>query len=343
MFGIRTVRSLRLFALTAALCSSAAFAAEPVSTESAQAALKTTEEHPWSKGVSLARQDAAERFFTEGNALFALPDFIRAAQKYREALEQWDHPTIHYNLGLALNNLDNPIEAYKQFELAMKFGGAPLEEKHQVELRRHFKTTARQISILELSCQQPNALVTLDGKAIALPTRLLLQPGQHQIVAKKDGYETREYNLALFPGTPKKVEVRLFTEEQLTESRRPVPYWVPIAVTGAGVGMVITGAILATRSNDLRQRYDDYLADKYPNGTKASKTPLDYREDAATLETWSTISYIAGATTVVGGAVWTYLNGSKTRRYTPEEREGQTTVTPIVTGNMLGAITTGRF
>ena len=74
----------------------------------AQTGPTETGDRPWAKGVSKERQEAAWEVFREGNALLKDSLFAKAADKYREALKSWDHPAIHYNLALALVNLDQP-------------------------------------------------------------------------------------------------------------------------------------------------------------------------------------------------------------------------------------------
>ena len=68
--------------------------------------------------------------------------FAKAAENYKQALTHWDHPAIHYNLALALMNLDQPIESQSNFQMAMKFGDAPLVEG-QVRPREGLHPAAR--------------------------------------------------------------------------------------------------------------------------------------------------------------------------------------------------------
>jgi len=326
-----------------------AFAAGEVANTSELKSSAYSGPRPWAEGVATERQDAAETLFLEGNRLFSDSFFKAASQKYREALSNWDHPSIHYNLALSLINMDDPIEAYRQLIEALKYNGAPLDDKRRDEANRHLKATQRQISTLEISCKEAGAIVTLDGReVIKAPNQIseILLPGRHLVSARKPGYLPREYPITLVPGEPQKLDIRLYTEGDLVEMSRPVPFWIPVAVTGVGVGMVVTGAILASRSNTLYERYDNFT-DKYckdsSTGCQADQTPLDKRNDAGRLETWSTISYIAGAATVTGGALWMWFNRSRTKTYSPEERERNTTVTPIISAGTLGAVATGRF
>src|SRR5687768_7442231 len=70
------------------------------------------DERPWARGVSNERQQAAQVAFREGNVQLNNGLFVQAVDKYRSALTHWDHPAIHYNLALALLNLDQPIEVF---------------------------------------------------------------------------------------------------------------------------------------------------------------------------------------------------------------------------------------
>jgi len=75
----------------------------------------------WAVGVSTERQEAALAHLQEGNSLLKESLFLEAAKVYRKALSEWDHPGIHYNLALALLNLDQPVEVYQNLVAAVKF------------------------------------------------------------------------------------------------------------------------------------------------------------------------------------------------------------------------------
>ena len=100
----------------------------PAVSSQAQSELPGTHaQRPWVVGVPAREQKAATDLFREGNALLKESLFVQASAKYREALSHWNHPGIHYNLALALLNLDQPIEVYKHLEEALKYGPAPLD------------------------------------------------------------------------------------------------------------------------------------------------------------------------------------------------------------------------
>lgn len=341
-------RNLFAAGLLCLAISQPAFAAGEVPSTSELKSSAYTGPRPWADGVPGERQDAAEKLFLEGNRLFSDSFFKAASQKYREALGHWDHPSIHYNLALSLINMDDPIEAYRQLVEALKYSGAPLDDKRRDEANRHLKATQRQISTLEISCKEAGAVVTLDGReVIKAPNQIseILLPGRHLVSARKPGYLPRDYPITLVPGEPQKLDIKLYTEGDLVEMSRPVPFWIPVAVTGVGVGMVVTGAILAGQSNSKLDEYDNYTSTNCTGigGCARKDTPIGLRDDAESFKTWSTISYIAGAATVTGGALWMWFNRSRVKTYSPEERERAPVVTPIVHASMLGAVATGRF
>src|SRR6188508_2423642 len=83
---------------------------------------------PWAAGISVERQKQALLLFREGNALLNQGLFARASDTYIKGLVSWPHPAIHYNLALAQMNLDQPIEAFENFQKAIVYGDAPLEK-----------------------------------------------------------------------------------------------------------------------------------------------------------------------------------------------------------------------
>src|SRR6476659_855341 len=70
-------------------------------------------ERPWARGVPKDRQAKAIALFREGNGALKESLFPKAAALYRDALQVWDHPAVHYNLALALVNLDQPLEVHE--------------------------------------------------------------------------------------------------------------------------------------------------------------------------------------------------------------------------------------
>src|SRR5205085_45324 len=95
-------------------------------------------ERPWAVGVSPEQQKTALAKFREANDMLNNGLFARAANTYKEALQSWKHPAIHYNLALALMNVDQPIEAYDNLENSMIYGEQGPLEKDKFEHAKEY-------------------------------------------------------------------------------------------------------------------------------------------------------------------------------------------------------------
>lgn len=303
------------------------------------------EEHQWSIGVSLEQQDKANRLYLAGNAFFLESRFKDAKVKYAEALALWSHPSIHYNLALTLINLDAPLEANKQLQLAFKYGGAPLDVRRQKRAIEELKRTAREISVLEISTREPDCSVRVDGNLVETPVKLTLPPGKHVVSVTKNGFAPREYRLGLFPGELERLETRLYTPTDLEIRENWTPRWAPVLVTGTGAAMVVTGAVLALQAHRMRDDFDRFAGAACARTSGCSNTSLDpdRLDRANTLESLSTISYISGGVMAAAGVGWLWFNRTKARRFTPEQLDQKTRFAPAMSTTMLGAVASGRF
>ena len=92
-------------------------------------------ERPWAEGVPEDARRQALGLFEEGNKLFESSEHAAALAKYREALKVWDHPAIRYNAAVALINLDQPLAANENLELALRYGEAPFSPETRTSRR----------------------------------------------------------------------------------------------------------------------------------------------------------------------------------------------------------------
>jgi tetratricopeptide (TPR) repeat protein len=200
---------------------------------------------PWADGVPQEQQDQALRIFQEGNALFEASEHAAALAKYREALKSWDHPAIRFNAAVALINLDQPLRAFENLELALRYGDAPLgTEKHQQALT-YRKLLVGQIAELKVACPEQGAEVSLDGQALFVgpgEAARWLMPGAHQLVARKPGFLTETRSLVVLPGKPLLEQLTLQDIRSLpTNTVRRWPAWKPWSVVGAGALLAVIG------------------------------------------------------------------------------------------------------
>lgn len=311
---------------------------------------------PWAKGVSPEQQRKALALFNEANGMLRDALFPRAAEKYREALTHWDHPAIHYNLALALMNVDQPIEAYENLQKSVVYGTAPLEKDKFDHAKEYMLLLEKQIANVEVSCDKPGAKVLVDGKEVFVAPgvyRARVRIGKHTFVAEKQGYQTRINAPFIGPGENFRIELKLYTAEELTRySRRwPNATWVPYAVIGGGFAFAIAGVALELSAKSSYTSYDRAVAACAEQNMQACPTTsalTDIRASGDTKKTVGFVMYGLAGVTLATGVVLAVLNDPKGYQIRPEDLQQEqdkkrVSFTPVVSPTMAGAMVHGSF
>lgn len=279
------------------------------------------DDKPWAAGVAPAEQEAALALYRAGNAEFEESRYAQALAKYREAVKHWDHPAIRFNMAVSLVNLDQPLEAYEDLEAAMKFGEAPLGADGYAQAVTYKKLLDGQLTHLRVTCDVPDAEVTLDGKSLlhgtGEATRLLL-PGEHQVVASKQGFETETSTLVLVPGKELVHPVKLVRLEARTHLERRWSSSTPWIVLGSGAGLALAGGVLEIMARGEYQTYDQLLIAQCgrgcgPNAMVALDPSTTSHKSTGHAENIAGVSLlVVGGAVAVTGLVGVYLNQPRT-------------------------------
>jgi tetratricopeptide (TPR) repeat protein len=319
---------------------------------------------PWAAGVAPAKQQAALKKFRDGNVQLNSGFFADAAKLYREALVDWDHPAIHYNLALALLNLDQPIEVYDSLEKAIKFGPAPLEKDKFDHAKEYMLLVEKQIATVEVSCAKVGAKVSVDGKEVFTVKagevgryKGRVRVGRHTFVAEKPGYNAQVDAPYVEPGQNFRIELTLYTAEELTRhKRRWNAAWMPYAVIGMGVVAGGVGGLMHLSATSSYDEYDTEVArcneaSGQMGCTESSVT--DIRKSGDTKRTIGYVGYGVAGAAIVTGALLLYLNRQQSYEITADQyraeqrKKGLLGVSPVVDpsaqGGMTGAVVFGQF
>jgi hypothetical protein len=318
-------------------------------------AIDTQATAPWAN-TTAEKKLKAQELFDEGNAAMSDGLFPKAAEKYREALTHWDHPGIHYNLALALVNLDQPVEMHAALEKALVYGSEPLGGEERFARAKDFKKLVEDDLVrVEYTVSEPGSVLLLDGKEVLQGPgtyKAMIREGEHAIAARAAGYAPTQLNLKLLGGETSRMELELFTDAELTGETRRMPVWVPYTVLGAGV---VLGGVAVWQHTSAKSGFEDYdqaieRCSSEPGNTTGGCNPdpatFDLKSTAESQQTLATTMYVAGGVALAAGVVLVILNRPTSYRIDPLEKQtkgGEVSVTPVFGPDMAGLSAVGRF
>jgi hypothetical protein len=295
-------KTARALAAAVALLSGPAAAREPAASH------ERGDECFWPSGGPKESRAAAQALVNEGNALLNQSIFVSAASKYREALKRCNHPALHYNLALALMNLDQPVEMYEHLNAAIQWGPEPIEKDRFAQAKNYATLLEKQLVRLRVRCDVPGAQVTFDGRPLLVSAGVfegMVRPGFHTISASKEGMHTNEVRRQLEGGRTVALNLELKTEEELTEYHRRWPAWEPWALVGAGALVAAAGGGLQYFG---QKRVGDFDARVLAcNGCEAGPA----REQGVRMQRIAIGAYGVGGAALAAGVVLAILNRAK--------------------------------
>ena len=349
------MRRLRWSARSTALAGALTLAFALVGTAAAQPTPPTPSPagtRPWAEGVTQEEQRKALALFNEGNALLRDSLFPKAAEKYRDALTHWNHPAIHYNLALALVNLDQPIEMYQALEKAMAYGPAPIDEDKFDRAKGLKILVEKQLANVEYTVEVPGAKIFFDGKDVFTGPgtwKQLIPAGEHNLLIKAENYVPSQREVKVAGGEIDRQKFELFTETDLLRTKRLMPGWVPITVGVTGLAIIGGGIFMHSQAKNTFAEYDQGVQDCAANeATGGCGMPpaglFDKKSSAENQQTIAIIAYAVGGTALVAGVTLFVLNRPTTYRIDQKEAaEPGVSVTPVISPSLTGIAAVGRF
>lgn len=272
------------------------------------------EDSPWSTGVSSDRQAQANKLFAEGNELYAQQAHGPAAEKYRAALELWDHPLIRYNLATALIRLDKPLEASEELEKALRYGSQPFKPELYSSAQDYQALLKGRVGWLEVSCEQAGTKISIDGKPLfncpgSQKVRILA--GEHSVGGEQKDFLSVNRRVVVPGGDTLKESIKLIPLDQAVVLKYKYPRWVPWTVAGVSAGVAAGGLLTYLSGRSLMADYDQRFSANYPKGISeedlkadASTGLYEQRESAKTRGTIGISLMAAGGVGVAAGVIF---------------------------------------
>jgi tetratricopeptide (TPR) repeat protein len=301
---------------------------------------------PWEEGVSRADQARARALFDEGNALLIKGSIIQALVRYERAVTIWDHPAIRFNMAIVLIKLDRPIEAYQSIERALRHGPDALEPSEYAQAQNYKLLLEGQVARLMVTCDEPGARVTLDGKYLFTgpgEVTTMVLTGEHQVVAGKPGRLTQTYSPRVMPRILNRVDLGRLLEETPVVRRR-WPRLQPWALVGLGAATTLVGVPLQMRAqanlDEFRQAIDAQCG--ATGSCKRSELPRDLlvMESRGKLQNRAAlVSFTAGGVLLATGLTLVILN--QPRPVT--DTRPSLIIAPQIDGENIGISAAGRF
>jgi tetratricopeptide (TPR) repeat protein len=270
---------------------------------------------PWVAGVSESNKAAAQKLVAQGNELFVAHKYAEALDAFKQAIASWDHPATRFQIVRCLIQLERPVEAAENLDLALKYGPQPLEDAVYAEAVADKKLLATQVGELEIQCTQPGVKISLDGQPVLdCPGSSVrrVKPGHHQVVGEKAGLMTTTSDAVIVGGVTEHLAVQLVPTSRNEVLVHRWPTWVPWVVFGGGFALVGSGIALDAIASARMHDYDSALVSAC--GTKGcspgsiSQADADLRSSALALSAAGTTTIIAGAATVITGSILLYMN-----------------------------------
>jgi hypothetical protein len=307
-------------------------------------------ELPSPPGEVSGEQREAVAVFARANAYMRDGLFVEAVAAYRVALTHWDHPAIHFNLALALINLDDPITLADELDRALAYGAAPLGDEHFERATQYRALVAKMLVHVELTLDVTGAeLYVDDAKVFVGPGtwKATLRAGRHAVRATAKG--KMSYQSAEFMEGDTTVVRTIELYELIIDDfghRQPLPRWVGYTVFAAGVATIWGGFLFHVSARGASDDYDQQLA-ACPVGDDACRTApelLDLRTSAAGRRGAAFALYGGGAAlAAVGIAICWYERRRFHRQPDPDDDDPAAILAPVVGDDVIGVAALGHF
>src|SRR4051794_19833382 len=163
----------------------------------------------------------------EGQKLVETGEYAEALGRFEKAYALVPSPKIQYNFGVAYNGLDRPADAMRAFQTFVAEAGdaAPA---NVAKARDYLAKLAKKVGTLELEGDTSGAEVSVDGRSYGTATKVVVDPGPHQVTVEKAGRSPFFNRLTVAAGDRVRIGVRFSEPGPVIATQPPPPRTLPI-------------------------------------------------------------------------------------------------------------------
>lgn len=257
------------------------------------------------------RRARAQELFESALADVEAGRFEAACPKFAASNEADPKTSTLLNLGSCYESLGRVASAWAAFReaegVARKIGREDLESAARTSAEALAPKLVRLTIVVPAAAQAPGLVVSRDGGVLASAewgVGIPVDPGEYALSAAAPGRVPWRTTVTV-DGDDRSVEVPVLALAPAPPPPPPPPsWWTPmrttgVAVAGAGVASMVTGAVLGFVA---KSSYDD--ASAACRGDECSAANVRAADDARALANGATAVIVAGAAvTAVGGAL----------------------------------------
>lgn len=260
--------------------------------------------------VTAEEKSHGKALLADGLALLDAGHAEEALASFQAAYQIVPSPKVLFNIGLAHQALGHTVQALESFEGFLgELPDAP--EDARAYAQRQVELLRANVSFVEISANLPGTEARIDEQWVGnlpLEKAVMVQPGNHVVSIRANGYEIFRQPIVTSPGRTSRVFA--FAPPTVTVEKRGHRPWQRSAAWVAAGGAGLALAVGITEHILYEDRSSDYR-DLLGKGSCAVGAPErshceSLRSNASTERTWAWIGY-SMAVVSAGAAVAFWL------------------------------------
>ncbi|MDF2696093.1 MAG: TonB-dependent receptor [Labilithrix sp.] len=262
-----------------------------------------------SSRVASATDPEVEARFKKGVELFKEADFRAALVEFRRAYDKSKNPKILYNIAKTEFQLTDYVAAIATYERYLTEATSVIDKARRAEVEEELPRLRARVATATITTSVPGATVTIDDEVVGtspLASPVLLNPGGHRIVVRKEGFVESSRRIEVAGGDFPAVDLRLTEQPAVRKSSDTAP-----ESSGAGSTLRTTGIIVGaaglvaigfgTGFGLSAKSKNDEAAGMCTGIECRDPRALSLTEDARSAATVSTIGFVAGGVLLASG------------------------------------------